>query len=100
MEKTDGMKKNIQWLCRGCYEKLRDTEGKTRSGKKYRLWEAGRWQEDGECYLCKEWKLLTMYELENLESKEYRMRMQEKRTYGYSRKKDTRARYRPRFNEE
>lgn len=90
----------IQWLCRDCYERLKETPGRTRSGKKYSLWEAGRWQKDGECFLCKGWKLLTMYELEDMEAREYRRRMQELKESAYGRKKDTRARYRPRYGED
>lgn len=91
--------RNIQWLCRDCCEKLRETPGRTRSGKKYNIWEAGRWQKDGECFLCHRQKLLTMYELEDGEAKETRARRQAYRDRGYVRKKDTRARYRRWENE-
>lgn len=88
---------NIQWLCRNCYEHYRDIPREHQPNKKkYRIWETGRWQKDGMCACCRDWKLLTLYEWEDAEKKEERARIQAYREHGYVRKKDTRARYRDR----
>ena len=92
--------RNIQWLCRDCYERIRDTpRAKQPERRKYSIWETGRWCKEGECDYCKQWKLLTMYEWEDTEAKEERARRQAYRERNYSRKKDTRARYRGRWDE-
>ena len=87
--------RNIQWLCPRCYERFRDTpREKQPNRKKYSIWEAGRWQKAGSCYLCGNWTQLTMYEWEDAEAKENRARRQAFRERGGMPKKDTRARYR------
>lgn len=94
------VKRTIMWLCRKCYEGIRDTpQEKYPLRKKYRIWEAGRWCRDGECALCHEWKLLTLYEMENAEAKETTARRKAYRERNGRPKKDTRARYRAWENE-
>ena len=92
--------RNIMWLCQRCYEGLRDTpREKQPNKKKYSIWETGRWCQNGACAYCREWKLLTMYELVDEEAKEERARIQAFRDRGRLPKKDTRARYRAWENE-
>lgn len=92
--------RNIMWLCRRCYEGLRDTPRKQQPNrKKYSIWEAGRWCQNGACAWCHEWKLLTLYELIDEEAKEERASRKAFRERGGMPKKDTRARYRERWNE-
>jgi len=92
--------RNIQWLCRDCYKKIRETpRADQQSRKKYNIWETGRWCKDGECAQCKQWKLLTMYEWEDAKAKEERARRKEYRNRNGMPKKDTRAKYRERWDE-
>lgn len=94
------VKRTIMWLCRKCYEGIRETpQEKYPSRKKYNIWECGNKQKNGACGFCSQWNVLTMYEMENLEMKEERARRQAARDYSYGRRKDTRARYRERWSD-
>lgn len=90
----------IQWLCPRCYEARRDIpSAKTRSRKKYQIWECGRWQQDGSCQICGNWALLTKYEWYDAEQKEARTAAQTARDRSYGRRKSTRVQYRERWDE-
>ena len=99
-EENKAPAKNIQWLCRDCYEKWRSIPSRHREGRgKYNVWEAGRWQKDGECAFCHQWKQLALYEWEDTDSREYRRMREKLRARNYAGKKDTRAYYRGRWDE-